>query len=413
MPKPAPLPGQPAGANADAQAGAALPTLQCFKAGSHVALNGAALVFSQADLAASAGAYDPALHEAPLVVGHPQLDAPAYGWVSALNHKGDALEATPAQVNPEFAELVKAGAYKKMSAAFWAPLAPGNPVPGVYYLRHVGFLGAAAPAVKGLRAPVFAGTEEGVVEFSEEFSDPWDDLSNASLWRSLREWVIGKFSLADADSAVPAYRVSELERAAQDDMRGEEAEQAQAAAAATPATPAPTAFASPTTENTVTEQEKLALEAENARLRQQIEDNANAARQARLSAAHADAVAFADGLVSQARLAAGQRDLVVAVLDTVAAQEVAAGAVVQFGQGEAAAPLMPALKTMLSGMPPLAPMGRQATNERAALNGGAVDVTDQHAIARAAQEYQRTEFAAGREVSIAQAVTHVMRQAGG
>ena len=52
-------------------------------------------------LAATAGAYDPTLHEAPLVVGHPELDAPAYGWVRSLRFAAGALEAEPYQVNPD------------------------------------------------------------------------------------------------------------------------------------------------------------------------------------------------------------------------------------------------------------------------------------------------------------------------
>ena len=140
--------------------------LQIFKPGRHTAMSGVALAFSESDLAASAAAYDPAVFQAPIVVGHPKTDDPAYGWVSALSFADGALEASPEQVDPAFAEIVEAGRFKKISAAFYAPEAPNNPVPGVYYLRHVGFLGAAAPAAKGLRSPEFADAEEGVAESS-------------------------------------------------------------------------------------------------------------------------------------------------------------------------------------------------------------------------------------------------------
>ncbi len=140
--------------------------LEIFAAGTHIALSGQKFTFSAADLAATAAAYDPARHEAPLVIGHPELNEPAYGWVKVLTVAGNALLAEPDQVNPEFAELVNAGRYKKISAAFFAPTAPNNPRPGVYYLRHVGFLGAAAPAVKGLRKPVFSDGGPNIVTFS-------------------------------------------------------------------------------------------------------------------------------------------------------------------------------------------------------------------------------------------------------
>jgi len=145
--------------------------LQIFKPGRHTAMSGAELAFSESDLAATAAAYDPALAEAPIVVGHPAADAPAYGWVKALAFAEGGLEAEPDQVDPAFAEMVAAGRFKKISASFYPPESPKNPVPGVYYLRHVGFLGAQPPAVKGLRAPSFAEGDEAVtLEFS--FAEP-------------------------------------------------------------------------------------------------------------------------------------------------------------------------------------------------------------------------------------------------
>ena len=336
-------------------------TIQCFKPGTHPALNGAMLAFGEADLQATADAYDPALHEAPLVVGHPTVDGPAYGWVGALAHRGGALEAAPRQVNPAFAELVNSGAYKKISCAFWAPDAPGNPVPGVYYLRHVGFLGAAAPAVKGLRAlPEFAGGDVGVVEFSE-----WDDVDNASLWRGLRDWLLGKFGQDEADRAVPPYLVASVERGAQQEVAEAAAnDSTDGTAVAGPAFASPTLTQPP--ETLVTPAQKAALEAENARLKQLLADQAAANRKARLDAAHADTVAFADGLVSQARLAAADRELVVATLDALAEHAENAGAVLMFGQGDAAAPVLPAMKAMLSKLPQMVQMGRVATKDAAA-----------------------------------------------
>lgn len=88
--------------------------------------------------------FNTAEHEPPVVIGHPADNAPAYGWVQALRKTikdGSAvLEAKLGQVVPEFADLVLRGMFKKRSAAFY----PDGT------LRHVGFLGAAPPAVKGL-----------------------------------------------------------------------------------------------------------------------------------------------------------------------------------------------------------------------------------------------------------------------
>jgi len=144
--------------------------IHIFRAGRRQAMDGRVLEFSDADLAASAAAYDPALHEAPLVIGHPATDAPAHGWVSKLVADGADLNAVPQQVNPAFAESVQRGEYKKISASFYLPGSPANPVPGVYYLRHVGFLGAQPPAVKGLRQASFAGSDSDActIEFAAQ-----------------------------------------------------------------------------------------------------------------------------------------------------------------------------------------------------------------------------------------------------
>lgn len=141
-------------------------SIHFFRAGTHTAKDGTSLSFSQADLAKIAAAYDPATHEAPIVVGHPKTDAPAFGWVERIEVRADGLHAVPRQVNAEFSELVKAGRYKKVSAAFYPPSATNNPTPGVPYLRHVGFLGAEAPAVKGLQAIQFSEAED--IFFAEE-----------------------------------------------------------------------------------------------------------------------------------------------------------------------------------------------------------------------------------------------------
>jgi len=144
--------------------------LHIFRAGRHTAQSGACLEFSEAEVGAIAANYDPALHEAPIVVGHPRTDAPAYGWIKSLRAEGAELFAEPDQVEPAFAEMVRAGRFKRMSASFYPPKSAANPAPGSYYLKHVGFLGAQPPAVKGLKAAEFAEDGEAVtveVAFSE------------------------------------------------------------------------------------------------------------------------------------------------------------------------------------------------------------------------------------------------------
>lgn len=151
--------------------------LHIFRAGTYQAMAGQTVTLTPADLAATAAAYDPARHEAPLVVGHPVDNGPAWGWVSGLSADGDDLRAAPRDIAAEFAEAVRARRYAKISASFWPPTHPANPAPGVWSLRHVGFLGAAVPAVLGLAPVSLADDAEGLVTLEADpldFSSPAD-----------------------------------------------------------------------------------------------------------------------------------------------------------------------------------------------------------------------------------------------
>ena len=136
-----------------------------FRAGTHVAQDGREITFTEADLRSIATAYDPVVHEAPIVIGHPKTDDPAFGWVQSLEVRADGLWATARQVDGSFADAVRNGSFKKVSGSFYAPRTKGNPKPDGYYLRHIGFLGAAAPAVKGLQPVAFNDDDTGVVNF--------------------------------------------------------------------------------------------------------------------------------------------------------------------------------------------------------------------------------------------------------
>lgn len=132
---------------------------QIFRAGTHVAMSGVPIRFSESDIDMMAAVYNPKRHAAPLVLGHPTSNEPVYGKTAQLVAMGDHLFAS-ANVGDALIQLVRSGHYKYVSAAFFAPKDPANPVPGAYYLRHVGFLGALPPALKGMRPPAFAEEHE-------------------------------------------------------------------------------------------------------------------------------------------------------------------------------------------------------------------------------------------------------------
>ncbi|MDR1890120.1 MAG: hypothetical protein LBQ81_12210 [Zoogloeaceae bacterium] len=161
--------------------------IEVFRAGRHIDDTGVAREFSAADIAAIAAAYQPEKREAPLVVGHPAVDAPAYGWVGQVRAEGDKLVIDARDVAPAFAEMVKARRFPKRSASFYPPTHPGNPTPGSWYLRHVGFLGAQPPAVAGLADIRFADAGAAAVSFSEPLLPLQEYASMDELKQKLAE----------------------------------------------------------------------------------------------------------------------------------------------------------------------------------------------------------------------------------
>lgn len=145
--------------------------IEIFRPGRHTDDAGRVHSFTEADVADMAASYNPSVREAPLCVGHPQDNLPAYGWVKAMGRTASgALTINAHQVEPQFAEMVRAGRFKKRSASFYPPQSPANPTPGRWYLRHVAFLGAQPPAVPGLKDIAFAAgdaADGAVVCFSE------------------------------------------------------------------------------------------------------------------------------------------------------------------------------------------------------------------------------------------------------
>jgi hypothetical protein len=294
--------------------------IHVFRAGTHVTAAGETIEFTQADLLASAAAYDPALHEAPLVVGHPKTDGPAYGWAKGLQVQGNDLFVVPDQVNPEFAEMVRSGAFKKRSLKWYRPADPLNPRPGVWYPQHVGFLGATPPAIKGLKPVELAQNVNGVeVEFSQ-----WEDRLVARMFRRLREWFIAQHGQETADRVIDGYDVDALaEEAARED-----------AAAALVQAPVPSPVFSevpPVEEPQVTPEEKAALEAENASLKQKIAESQARDVAAQAAARKSGAVQFCESLIGEGKVLPAEKDTVVGLLVLAASAQP-----VEFGEGTGA-----------------------------------------------------------------------------
>lgn len=237
--------------------------IRILRPGTFTDVNGKTVTFTKADLQRVVESYDAAEHPAPIVVGHPKIDHPAYGWVKSLSVRDGEVVAEPDQVEPAFAELVNAGRYKKISASFYPPDSHANPVPGSLYLKHVGFLGAAAPAIKGLGTVSFAAADDDafVIELAAPDPDPERD-PNPKPENDMPETV----NLAEHNRVQ-----SELEKA----------------------------------------------QAENARLKKEAADRETAAF-------HDANVAFAESQIKAGKLAPRAREQVIGLMDTLAGDQVIA-----------------------------------------------------------------------------------------
>jgi len=134
---------------------------EIFKTGSHTSDKGISKEYSLDDLNFIAQSYKPEEDEAPIVIGHPEENDPAFGWVNSLSVSEDGkliAEASDEKLHPDFLNALKEGRYKKRSIS----LTPEGK------LRHIGFLGAAKPAVKGLADIQFSSPSSVVYEFDYE-----------------------------------------------------------------------------------------------------------------------------------------------------------------------------------------------------------------------------------------------------
>ena len=318
-------------------------TIEIFRAGKHVGMDGKSYEFSDADVQAIAAGYSRELFQAPVVLGHPKTDDPAYAWVDAVRVEDGVMVADLDQIDPAFAELVENGRYKKVSLSFYPPAAANNPTPGQFYPRHLGFLGAAAPGVKGLAPVEFADGDADYVEFAtDDELRPlvWFARGMGRIVGSLREYFIEKEGREAADKIIPSFDA---------DMPAEIAGQLDAALPASPgprfaepAAPAASAEANPddpaaglAAREADLAQREAAL---TAREQQQAAAFAETERQGRI----AEDDALLDGLVAAGRLPPGLKPQFAAFCEALDA-----GDAICFSEGEEAAPPRDRFKAML------------------------------------------------------------------
>lgn len=92
--------------------------------------------------------------QVPIVVGHPQTDSPAWGWIAELRRAGNVLLGRIGELHKDFAAALTEGKFRNRSVR----IARTDTGPK---LLHLGFLGAVLPQVEGLKqTALFAGDDD-------------------------------------------------------------------------------------------------------------------------------------------------------------------------------------------------------------------------------------------------------------
>lgn len=167
--------------------------VEIFQAGDHTDSQGRSGSWTEDDLDQMVANHNAAT-AAPLVIGHPKTNDPAYGWVDSLARVGKSLMARFKDVVPQFAQAVEDGRYRKRSVSI------GQGADG-WRLLHVGFLGAKPPALDLAPMNYSRPAEVGrVFEFESDWLTP---NVVARAMRRLREFLIEHFGRDAAERVMP------------------------------------------------------------------------------------------------------------------------------------------------------------------------------------------------------------------
>ena len=201
--------------------------IDIFYTGKHTDSSGNTRKWTRADLDSVVANFGEGAR-APHVIGHPKMDSPAWGWVDGVRRVGDKLQARGKDFAEEFLGLVDDRRFTDRSVRLTAD---GN---GGWRLKHIGWLGAKEPALKGL-APAFAEGEgeSDALDYSFAVSDfgrgAWSMHRIQRLFRGVREYLLADKGAEVADKVVPEYELEGMTRDALDAERAEERREAMAA----------------------------------------------------------------------------------------------------------------------------------------------------------------------------------------
>lgn len=364
-----------------------------FRAGQHTDSSGNTKKWTTDDLDKIVSSFNPAFHEPPLVIGHPSDNAPAFGWVAGIKRVGDGLYLQYKDVANEFKDWAAKKLFKKKSIAVYPD---GS-------LRHIGYLGAMPPAIKGLPDFAFNDGDRGTA-ITYEYSD-WRMTTLGQIILRLRDYLVEKEGAEKADNIIKGWEVQDLltpppepeqsnslyNEPEEEGMKPEEVQKLVADGVA----------AGMKTFSEAMGKTIKGLEDQVAGLKKDLDTGRQEGQRRE----------FREFLMTpemQQRVSEGSREATINQMMTLATAEP-----VEFGEGAAKTtkPALDVYKAQLMALPTVVQFGEHATKD----NVGDLDQIkgDAKAIAQKAQEFCDSEAKAGRSVSIADAVTHVASQTGG
>jgi hypothetical protein len=162
---------------------------------------------------------------APVVIGHPENDAPSYGTVAHLRVQDNALVGWSDDLTDSYRRQVREGNYQRYGAQFFAPENPNNPVPGSWFLKHVGVRGMVPPIVRGYLtsdaefaeqhsgagkrvAPEMRSGGPGCIEFSEFLTAPAHPENMALLARAHQNECASRGKIISTAEAVQSVSMT-------------------------------------------------------------------------------------------------------------------------------------------------------------------------------------------------------------
>ncbi|BDV42432.1 hypothetical protein GURASL_13550 [Geotalea uraniireducens] len=364
-----------------------------FRAGTHVDSNGNTRTWTTADLDKIVASINPGYHEPPVVIGHPSDNAPAFGWVAAGRRVGVDLYLKYKDVAEEFKEWTQRKLFKKKSISVYPD---GS-------LRHVGYLGAMPPAIKGLPDYQFSDGDRGQA-VTYEFSD-WRMTTLGRIVMRMRDYLVEKEGTEKADGIISPWDVQDMltPPPESDDIKS-------------------SCYKEPHEEGEMKPEEvsKIVADAMAAGLQQfgetmgktikGLEAQITALKQGQASERESNLKReFREFLMTpemQKRVPEGSREATINQMMTLTSAEP-----VQFGEGDnkTSKAALDVYKDQLRALPEVVQFGEHATKNRV----GDVEMVgelDAVAIARQASEFVEAEAKAGRAVTVSEAVTHVTAQ---